>query len=118
MPQERVRLLGLARAMWWAGLNRTGGGCLLRANDVRFPPYSDRIADAVLCRFRARSRHWPNLFDHLICTQQKRFRDRQTQRFGGGQIDHEIKLGWLLERQVGRLSTTQDLVDILGGAPE
>ena len=57
-------------------------------------------------------------FEHLICTQQKLFRDRQTQRFGGGQIDNQIKLGWLLDRQVSRFSATQDFVDILGSAPE
>ena len=36
---------------------------------------------------------------------------------GGGQIDHEIELGRLFDRQVVRLRSAQNLVDIIGGAP-
>jgi hypothetical protein len=44
------------------------------------------------------------LFDHLVGAQQERLRDRQTEGLGGGQIDDEIELSRLLDRQVGRLS--------------
>jgi hypothetical protein len=42
--------------------------------------------------------------DHLVGAQQERLRDRQTEGLGGGQIDDEIELSRLLDRQVGRLS--------------
>src|SRR5262245_2969044 len=96
---------------------RTQGGH--RATiDVRFTPESGHVHRTLACPLWANSGHWSDLFDHLVCTQQKLLRDRQTQRFGSGQIDNEIKLCWLLDRQVGRLSTTQDLVDVFGSASE
>jgi hypothetical protein len=42
------------------------------------------------------------LFDHLVGAQQERFRDRQPQRLGGGQVDEEIEFGRLLDRKVPR----------------
>ena len=50
------------------------------------PPKAD-ISVQLECPLCANSGHRPDLLDHLICTQQKLFGDRQTQRFGGGQID-------------------------------
>src|SRR5262245_9897113 len=57
-------------------------------------------------------------FDHLVGTQQERFRDRQTKRLGGGQVDDEIELGGLLDRDITRLRPAQNLVNIISGAPE
>ena len=37
---------------------------------------------------------------------------------GGLEIDDQIELGRLLDRQVGGLRPAQDLVDIIAGAPE
>jgi hypothetical protein len=51
------------------------------------------------------------LFDHLIGPQQERFRYRQAERLGGRQIDNEIELGRLLDRNVGWLRTAQNFVD-------
>jgi len=85
---------------------------------VRFTPESGHVRRTRPCLLWANSGHGPDLFDHLICTEQKLFRDRQIQRFGGGQIDTEVKLCWLLHRQVGWLSATQDFVDVFGGASE
>ena len=42
----------------------------------------------------------------------------EAERLGGRQIDDEIELGRLLDRDVGRLRPAQNLVDIVGGAPE
>ena len=42
----------------------------------------------------------------------------ETERLGGGQIDDEIEFGRLLDREVARLRPAQNLVDIVGGAPE
>jgi len=56
-------------------------------------------------------------FDHLVGAGKQRGWDCETERFGGPQIDHEIKFGRLLNWDVGRLCTAQNLVDIVGGAP-
>src|SRR6476620_9419281 len=58
------------------------------------------------------------LFDHLVCTQQKCFRDCQTECFGRGQIDHQDELGRLLYRQVGGLRTFENFVDYFARAPK
>ena len=42
----------------------------------------------------------------------------EAECLGGDQVDDEIELGWLLDRQVGRLRPTQNLVDVLGAAPK
>src|SRR5262245_15677653 len=53
-----------------------------------------------------------SLLDHLIPPQQHRLRDRQAQRLGGLEIDEQLELGGLLDRQIGRLCTLEDLVNI------
>jgi hypothetical protein len=58
------------------------------------------------------------LFDDLVGAQQESFRDLQAQRFGGGQVDDEIELGRLLDRNVRGLRPTQNLVDEIGAAME
>src|SRR5215471_3996387 len=57
-------------------------------------------------------------FDHLVGAQQERLGDCQPERLGGCKIDDEIKLGRLLDRDVAWLRPAQNLVDILGRAPE
>ena len=42
----------------------------------------------------------------------------EAKRLGGRQIDDEVELGRLLDRNVGRFRPAQNLVDKLGGAPE
>jgi hypothetical protein len=41
--------------------------------------------------------------DQFVGAQQEGFRNRKTEDFGSGQIDHEIELGRLLDREVRRL---------------
>jgi hypothetical protein len=52
-------------------------------------------------------------FDHLVGARQQRSGDFEAERLGGRKIDDEIKLGRLLDRDVGRLRSAQDLVDIV-----
>src|SRR5262249_39314771 len=59
-----------------------------------------------------------NSFDHLVGAGQERFGDRQPERLGGRQIDHEIELSRLLDRNVAWLCPAQNLVDVVGGTPE
>src|SRR5262245_53636742 len=56
--------------------------------------------------------------DHFIRTQQECFCNLQSEHLGGGRIDDKVELGWLLDRQVCRLRTSQYFVDILGRAPK
>jgi hypothetical protein len=42
----------------------------------------------------------------------------EAKRLGGGQVDDQIELGRLLDRDVTGLRPAQNLVYILGGAPE
>src|SRR6266850_3568859 len=56
-------------------------------------------------------------FDHLIRAEQERRRDREAQRLGGPQVDHELELRGLLDRQVGRLGAFEDLVYVRCRAP-
>ena len=58
------------------------------------------------------------LLDDLIRPRQHRRRDREAERFGGLQVDHELELRGLLDGQVGGLGALEDLVDVDGGAPE
>ena len=45
-------------------------------------------------------------------------RHRESERLGGRQVDDEIELGRLLDREVGRLGAAQNPVDIAACAPE
>src|SRR5262249_54089270 len=65
----------------------------------------------------ARGPSTPSL-DYLVSTQQKRLWNRQAERLGGCNVDDEIELRRLLDRDVARLRATQNLIDITSGAPE
>src|SRR5215467_4716356 len=56
------------------------------------------------------------LLDHFIRPRQQRLRDRQAKGFGGLEVDDQLELGGLLDRQVAGLGALEDLVDIDGGA--
>src|SRR5215475_4426625 len=60
----------------------------------------------------------PASFDQLVGAQEERFGDREAEYFGSRQVDDEIELGRLFDGDVARLRPTQNLVDIVGGAPE
>ena len=51
------------------------------------------------------------LFDHLVRSQQHRLRDRQAERFGSLEVDHELKFSGLLHRQVGGLGASENFVN-------
>ncbi len=53
-----------------------------------------------------------DLLDHVVRTLKKRWRNSETKRLGGLEIDHQFEFGRLLDGQVGGLGAFQDLVDI------
>src|SRR5262249_53383851 len=55
--------------------------------------------------------------DHLIRPRQQRGRDRQPEGLGSLEVDDQLELRGLLDGQVARLGTFQNLVHIRGGAP-
>ena len=48
------------------------------------------------------------LFDHLVGPREKRGRDRDAERLGGLEIDHQLVLGWRLHGKVGGLLAFED----------
>jgi hypothetical protein len=49
-----------------------------------------------------------SLLDHLIGGRQQRFRDRDAERLGGLEVDHQFELGSPLDRQIGWLSAFEN----------
>jgi hypothetical protein len=43
--------------------------------------------------------------DHLVRAHQQRLRNREVERLGGFEVDHQFHLGRLLNRDIGRLRT-------------
>src|SRR5215470_13199175 len=61
------------------------------------------------------TRGGPSLND-LIRPRQHRRRDGQAERLGGLEVDDELELGRLLDREIGGLGTLEDLCHIGSGA--
>src|SRR5262249_19358771 len=55
--------------------------------------------------------------NYLIRPQEQRLRNRQTDRLRGVEIDAQLELGGLLDREVGWLRALEDLIDEDGGPP-
>jgi succinate dehydrogenase/fumarate reductase flavoprotein subunit len=62
-------------------------------------------------------RTYPDLFNHLVCAGEQRWRHCDAERFGGNQVDHYFEFGRLFDRQFGRLCPAQNLVDVVSGTP-
>src|SRR5215475_676223 len=56
--------------------------------------------------------------DDFIRPLQQRRRDREPQRLRGLEVDQQLELRWLLDREVGGLGTLEDLVHVGCGAAE
>ena len=51
-------------------------------------------------------------FDHLVGEQQHGLRDAQPKCLRGLDVDHELELGRLLNRQIARVGALQDAIDV------
>src|SRR6266487_2621002 len=49
--------------------------------------------------------------DHLVRAQQQRLRDREPERLGGLEVDHELELGRLFHGKLAGLRPLENLVD-------
>ena len=59
------------------------------------------------------------LLDHLVSAQYGCFRNSEVKRLGGLEVNGKLEQGWLLNRQIPRLLTTQNSGNILcGTTPE
>ena len=65
-----------------------------------------------------KGRYASGLLDHLVGECEQLGRNIEAERPGGRQIDHEVILGGLLDRQVFGFGAAQDLVDIVGRPSE
>src|SRR5262245_58712556 len=59
----------------------------------------------------------PALFDDLVCLENDRLRNRQTEGLGGLQVDDQRELRRLLDGQLTRLCPIQNLRNIPSSAP-
>ena len=59
-----------------------------------------------------------DLLDDLIRPRQQRRWDREAEGLGGLEVDHQLELRGLLNREIRRLGTLQDLVDVGRSASE
>src|SRR6267142_3243301 len=70
----------------------------------------------------AARRSWPRwsstLLDHLVSPLEQRLGDRQPERLRGLQVDHQLELRRLLDRQIRGLRASKDPVDVDSGPPE
>src|SRR5262245_27715538 len=57
-------------------------------------------------------------FDHLVGKGEQRARNGNVERSGSVEVNDEIEFGWLLDRDVGRFRSTQNLIDVIGGTPK
>jgi hypothetical protein len=56
------------------------------------------------------------LFDQAVCAQHQPGWNLVTDRLRGPEIDDQLELGWLLDRDIRGLASVQDLVHLARGA--
>jgi hypothetical protein len=94
-------------------LRRVRDGARLQAEGERARSDDDRFRRAE--ELAALVEH--ALFDHLICPQEKRLRDRQPECLCRLEVDHESEAGGLLYRKIPRPDALEDSSDQRTGSP-
>jgi hypothetical protein len=65
---------------------------------------------------KCQKRTFRHSFDHLVGAGEQRRRNREAQRLGSLEIDHQLVFGRRLHRQIGRLLALEDAIDIASGS--
>src|SRR5712671_4775867 len=60
----------------------------------------------------------PTSFDQFSCLYEELVRYRDAKGFCGLEIDHQIELGRLLDRQIGRLGAFENFIDVVACTAE
>jgi hypothetical protein len=78
-------------------------------NNVRFAPKATVSRQNAIRRYVPIATNAPqqkaSLFDYLIGARKQRTRDGEAECLGGFEVDHELELGRLFNRQITRLCT-------------
>jgi hypothetical protein len=78
--------------------------------------FSGSVGMSQWCQIRTHApQQTTTLFDHLVGAGEQCRWHNDAKRLCGLQIDHQLELGRLFDRQVGRLRTLENLVDEDGG---
>src|SRR5262245_846721 len=56
-------------------------------------------------------------FDDLVGTREHARWHFDAERLGSLEVDHQLVVGWLLDRKIARLLTLEDAVDVAGRVP-
>src|SRR5881296_1230538 len=95
-------------AVWDMRPRRCSRGCLAT---------SSRVGMSASFRFCVGSKDKrTTLMNNLVCSQEQRLRDRQPQRLGGLEVDHELEFRRSLDGEISWLGTFEDLVHKIGCA--
>src|SRR6266478_9787363 len=86
-------------AVWDMRPRRCSRGCLAT---------SSRVGMSASFRFCVGSKDKrATLLNNLVCSQEQRLRNRQAERLGGLEVDHQLELRGLLDGAIGGLGTFQ-----------
>src|SRR5262249_14375620 len=114
-----IQTIALRKGLAKSALGQKRNMCSAQRH-VRFTPNSDSesgLPQTVMFA-KGQKRTFTRSIDHLVSIRKEGWWYVETKRFGGGQVDDQIKFGRLLDRKIARLRATKNLVDIVGGAPK
>jgi hypothetical protein len=82
------------------------------ARDVRFTSHCFRGRPILRRREGPTGDITLHLFDHLVSDAEQPRREGEAERLCGLEVDDQLVLGWLLNRQIGWLGALEDAVDV------